>query len=135
MRSLAWPARALILYVALLPFHSLLITLLLAQAHVPLPMLKGVAAWKEVLLFATFVGALAVAVARKDLPALVWVDWVALAWLCQVLLYFVFADVLFDQSPRLLAKLYGMRDWLLYVVPYAIGNTCAPSKVAIACGG
>lgn len=79
MRSPRWPVLALLLYVALLPFHSLLIALLLAHTDLPLPLLKPLAAWKEVLLFVTFLGVLAATVVRKELPPLVWVDWIALA--------------------------------------------------------
>jgi hypothetical protein len=127
-RRSSLPVRALLLYVALLPFHSLLIALLLAHTGLPLPVLKVVAAWKEVLLVATFVGVLATARARKDLPAVLWVNWIALAWLGQVLLYFTFGHLLFGQPSGPLARLYLARDWILYVVPYAIGRLASISE-------
>jgi hypothetical protein len=114
--------------IALLPFHSLVITLLLAHAHLPLPMLRAVASWKELLVLATFIGVLAVAVTRKNLPRLVWVDWIVFAWAGQALLYFVFADLFFDRPSGLRARLYGLRDWMLYVVPYSIGRLVSISE-------
>lgn len=127
MRRPGWPVLALLLYIALLPFHSLVIALLLAHTDLPLPLLKLLAAWKEVLLLVTFLGVLAATVVRKELPPLVWVDWIALAWATQVLLYFV-SQLFFYRSSGLLASLYGARDWTLYLFPYCIGRLVSVSE-------
>ncbi|HXJ84551.1 MAG TPA: O-antigen ligase family protein [Candidatus Methylomirabilis sp.] len=121
-RSTPWAVRALLLYIALLPVHSLLIAVLLTHAGVPVPMLRALAAWKEVLLLAIVLALAGGIIVRREPPPLVWVDAIALAWFIQVLLYLGLRDLFVSRSLGLAASLYGARDWLLYVVPYVIGR-------------
>jgi hypothetical protein len=39
-----------------------------------------------------------------------------------ILFYALFHDLFFDWNSNLTVRLYGIRDWLLYLVPYTIGR-------------
>ena len=124
-----WAIRVLLLYIVLLPVHSLIIAILLSHAGVPVRVLRVFAAWKEVLLFLTATGLVGAVVLRKELPRLVWVDWVALAWFVQVLLYLGLRNWFLSQSLGWETNLYGARDWMLYVIPYVIGRLIVASDL------
>lgn len=119
---LARPVRVLYIYILLLPFHSLIIALLVAQVGVPTSIVRAVAAWKELLLLGTFVLACMLWLSRGKFIRLTWVDWVTVAWLAQVSVYFVLQDFVVPISVPLVARAYGARDWLLFILPYFIGR-------------
>lgn len=118
-------SRTIFVFIALLPLHSLLITILLAQFKLPFGLVRGIAAWKEVLLGLTFGVAMLALVwryLRYQPLRLIWLDWVALAWVALVILYFGLQDSVLGSRPNLVGKAYGARDWLLYTMPYFIGR-------------
>ena len=116
------PHAALSAFMVFLPVHSLVITVLLAQVGLPVPLLKVVASWKEVLLVSTLAVAVMHAL-RRGLPLrLSWADGLALAWVVQVLFYFLCHDLLFDWEASLVQRLYGVREWLLFLLPYGVGR-------------
>lgn len=122
---------ALITFIVLLPFHSLLLTFLFAQLNLPISLVRAVAAWKEALLVGTFV-AMCVQMLVEHRPVrLRWVDVMGILWLVLVLFYFVFQDVLFGKAFDLRVKLYGARDWLLYLLPYFAGRFIPASEITI----
>lgn len=116
------PIFAFYAFVFFLPIHSLIITILLTKVGLPIPVLKGIAAWKEALLFGTLLLVLLRMLLRSKGPWLNLIDLIALTWLAQVVLYFFLHDMLFGWDSGLQTRLYGARDWLLYLVPYFIGR-------------
>jgi hypothetical protein len=115
------PHWALLTFVVVLPVHSLLITLLIAQVGLPLSLGRVAAAWKELLLVGTFGAVVLQTLLRSKLPRLCWIDGVAFVWLLLVLGHFGVALLLRPGLP-LTALAYGARDWLLYLLPYFIGR-------------
>lgn len=75
------PRWALITFVLLLPLHSFLITLLIAQVGLSLSLGRAIAAWKELLLVGTFFAVIVQALVRGRIPRPVWLDAIAAAWL------------------------------------------------------
>lgn len=118
-------AKAILAFIVVLPLHSLIITILLAQLKLPFGIVRSIAAWKEVLLGLTF-GIAMLALVWRYLHyqplRLIWVDWVALAWVALVIVYFGLQDDVLNARPNLIGKAYGARDWLLYTMPYFIGR-------------
>ena len=116
------PTLALFAFVLLLPFHSLLMTLLLAQVGLPVGAVRVAAAWKESLLILTALLVFLRIMLRRRLAILTWVDGIALLWLTQILFYFLVGSLIPTWHPTLAARVYGLRDWLLYLLPYFIGR-------------
>lgn len=81
--------------------------------------LDVVAAWKEVLLLAAGLGALA---AAGSLPRLVWADRLALAYAAFVVLYLVLPQGWLDGGATTRGELYALRHHLLPVGAYALGR-------------
>jgi len=115
------PRWALITFVLLLPLHSFLITLLIAQVGLSLSLGRAIAAWKELLLVGTFFAVIVQALVRGRIPRPVWLDAIAAAWLGLVLLHFGFSLV-FRPAVPVVALAYGARDWMLYLLPYFVGR-------------
>ena len=113
--------RILLLYIVALPFHSLLLALLLT-AGVPILLLKGLSAWKEVLLILLFLAVLLRVLENKTAPRLCWVDGIALLWLAQLVVYCVLGGVFFDANSTVASRCFAARDWALYLFPYFIGR-------------
>lgn len=116
------PYLGLFAYVVLLPVHSLILTILLVHGRLPVTAVRLIAAWKETLLIGLLCLVILYLLHNKLPGRLVWVDWVALAWLSLVMIYLVFHDVFFVEPAAVVVKLYGTRDWLLYLAPYVIGR-------------
>lgn len=116
------PLWALFAFILVLPIHSLILTILIAQVGLPMQFVRLVAAWKETLLIGTFFTVILHLLVQKRPVRFTWIDWLAMLWLGQVLLYFLFHRAFFDWQSNLTIKLYGARDWLLYLIPYFIGR-------------
>ncbi len=116
------PVHVLLGFVALLPVHSLLLTILIVQLGAPILIAKAVASWKEALLLGTFIIIISYVMLQHAPVRLVFCDWMAIAWFALVLIYFAFHDVLFGWDSSLTVRFYGARDWLLYLLPYFIGR-------------
>jgi hypothetical protein len=56
------------------------------------------------------------------------VDVIAIGWLSQIVFYFLFQGILFSLQTGLTSRLYGARDWLLYLLPYFIGRIVPVSE-------
>jgi len=121
------PMWSLFAFVLILPFHSLLMTILLAQVGLPVEGVRAAAAWKEALLIVTVLILFLRILARQRLSMLTLVDGIALLWLMQILFYFVIGSLIPTWQPSWEARLYGARDWLLYLLPYFIGRLIAVS--------
>ncbi len=116
------PYLGLFAYSLLLPVHSLTLTILLVHGRLPLTAVRLIASWKETLLIGLLCLVILHLLGHKLPVRLLWVDWAALAWLSLVIIYFGFHDALFTEPTSLVVKLYGTRDWLLYLAPYFIGR-------------
>jgi hypothetical protein len=115
------PAWALFTFILLLPFHSLIMTILLAQVGLPISVVRVFAGWKEMLLVGTFLTVVIYTLLKQRIIRIVWVDAVAMLWFLLVIICFVW-NAIFDRQASLIARLYGARDWMLYLLPYFIGR-------------
>jgi O-antigen ligase len=116
------PHLGLLAYIVLLPIHSLTLTVLLVNGRLPVTAVRLIAAWKETLLIVLLCFVILYLLSNQLPVRLIWVDWVALAWLSFIIITLVFHDVFFDEPTTIVVKLYGARDWLLYLAPYFIGR-------------
>ncbi len=128
---------ALMAFIVLLPFHSLILTILLAQIKIGFGAVRAVAAWKEALLgvsVALAVGSLLYRVfIRKEKIHWIGMDLIVLIWVALVLLYLLLQNrIVGDFGISLSARLYGARDWLLYIAPFLVGRLLpfGESKIA-----
>jgi O-antigen ligase len=116
------PIWVLYIFILFLPLHFLLLVILYAQFGLPSSFMRIVASWKEVLLFGTLAIVACSVLAKRRVPSFTWIDGVALTWLLLILLYALFHDLFFNWQSDMMVRLYGIRDWLLYLVPYFIGR-------------
>lgn len=116
------PLRALYTFILLLPFHSLIITVLLSKGGLSPSLVRLVASWKELLLISTCCIALTLWLSRGTVMRLGFTDLVAATWLLQVIIYFAVQFVFLGSSTPTVALAYGARDWLLFILPYCIGR-------------
>lgn len=116
------PIWVLYLFIIFLPLHFLFLVILYVQLGLPAELVRAVASWKEALLFGTLAVVAFSALAKGRVPRLTWIDAVAVAWLLLLLLYALFHDLFFDWDSSLMVRVYGLRDWLLYIVPFFIGR-------------
>lgn len=116
------PIWVLYFFIIFLPLHFLFLVILYVQLGLPANVVRAVASWKEILLFGTLAIVAFSALARGRAPRLTWIDTVAVAWLLLLLLYALFHDLFFDWESSLIVRVYGLRDWLLYIVPFFIGR-------------
>lgn len=116
------PIRALFAFIFLLPIHSLVLTILIAQLGLSINLVKVVASWKEILLLCTFIVVVSHRFIQRRPFWVNWVDYIALLWLALIVVYFLFHDLFFSWESNLTIRLYGARDWLLYLIPYFIGR-------------
>jgi len=121
------PLAAFLVFILILPFHSLLMTVLVAQFGLPANLVRIVASWKESLLILVTLVILWRIVSRQRISVLNWIDGIALIWLFQIVLYFFIGSLIPDWHPSINARIYGLRDWLLYLVPYFIGRLISVS--------
>lgn len=113
--------RILLLYIYALPFHSLVLTLLLT-AGVPVIFLKALSAWKEVLLVTFFLVVVVKVLSRRTAPHFCWVDGLTFLWLLQILIYCFAGGIFFDSDSTIASRCLAARDWALYLLPYFIGR-------------
>lgn len=113
---------ALWAFILILPFHSLLVTVLFVQVGLPVSVAKAISAWKEALLLAAVLVMLLRLPFRRLPLRLTVVDGIATTWICLILFYLVFQNVFLTEDISLSARLYGARDWLLFLLPYWIGR-------------
>jgi hypothetical protein len=116
------PLWALLGFVLVLPFHSLLATVMLVQFGLPVSVVRVASSWKELILFTTMLLVLLRILSRQRLPTLTWLDGISLLWLVQIAFYSVIGSLNPVWQPSITARVYGTRDWLLYLVPYFIGR-------------
>ncbi len=114
-----WSMMAFILF---LPFHSLLMTILLAQLNLPINAVRVAATWKESLLILTMLIVVVRLLIRQRMVVLTWIDGIVLLWLAQIVLYFGLGSLTPTWESSLMARAYGARDWLLYLLPFLIGR-------------
>jgi hypothetical protein len=114
-----WALHVLIVGLAL---HNLVMSQLY-RAGVRGAALSAIAAWKDVLLAAAVV----LVWARRPRPALVVVDWLALAFAALVLLYAVIPQSALGGGATYKGVLYGTRHDLLPVLAYVLGRGLALS--------
>jgi hypothetical protein len=120
---LARPARWLALYTWLLPFHVLVVAVLFGGLGVPEPIVRGVAAWKEIsVVLVVACVAVRTLAGRGAAGAFCWVDFAAGAFILLNLAYFVGQNVLFETRVALMPQLYGLRDSAFFTVLYFVGR-------------
>lgn len=116
------PARRLALFTWLLPFHVLLITVLFALVGLPAPLVRAIAAWKEV----TVLLLLCAAIARAALGAgpratVSWLDVTVGAAVLLAVGHFL-AGIARGGQIGVVPQLYGLRDAAFFLLLYFVGR-------------
>jgi hypothetical protein len=106
------------LYLFLLPPHILLMTILLVHLGLPAPVVKGISAWKEVILLFLLAAALWRLV-RAPLR-LAFPDWLVILYGLYVL---GVGAISYAEGQGTIVLLYGLRDLLLPVLVYGVGRS------------
>ena len=119
------PRVALLVLIVGLALHNLAMALLW-QAGVRDTALDVVAAWKEVLLLAALVAALAVA---GSVPRLLWADRLALAYGAIVVVYWLLPQDWLGGEATARGELYALRHHLLPLGAYALGRLLQLDRV------
>ena len=119
------PRVALLVLIVGLALHNLAMALLW-QAGVRDTALDLVAAWKEALLLAALVAALAVA---GSVPRLLWADRLALAYAAIVVVYWLLPQDWLGGEATARGELYALRHHLLPLGAYALGRLLQLDRV------
>jgi hypothetical protein len=117
------PYRALLVLVVLLPFHVLVMSVLLGVIGLPIQGVRLIAAWKEALVIGTVAHLFLMLCTgyplrfRATLP-----DFFAIALLMLTVVYLIVPSEAFGAPISLTGKLYGFRDMAMFIVMYFIGR-------------
>ena len=110
-------------YIWLLPVHGLVMAVLFGALGWPAPIVRAIAAWKELLIAVLLALAiLRFAVGAGPTLAIRWLDLVVAGLIAVSLGYLVAANVWFDQGIPVLAQLYGFRDAAFVMLLYFVGR-------------
>jgi len=116
-------ATGLFVLIWLLPVHALLMAWLVGGVGVPGPVVRLVAAWKEILVAVlAAVVLLRVVVGRGDRSPVQWLDVVIFSLGAIALVYLVSADIWFGLDVPVGARLYGLRDLVYFSLLYFVGR-------------
>jgi len=121
-RSLA--ARALPWITWALTFHILVIALLFGVVKLPMSIVRGIAAWKEiagVLLFLAVI--VRMITGRGHRVPIAAADLFAGGWVAMTLIVFMTQNVVLRDNVPLTASLFGLRDAAFFVIFYFVGRT------------
>jgi hypothetical protein len=112
------------LFVWLLPFHSLLMALLLGPFGLPITTVRTIAAWKEVAVLALLAAVIVAAFAGKGARSPVSAPDVAVSTLLGIgLLFLVTENAVFRAGIPRSAELIGFRDTLYFLLLYYVGRS------------
>lgn len=124
------PHWAIITFIILLPFHSFIITILISQLNIPLSIARLIAAWKELLLVGTAASLILIVLFHKRSVRLLFIDLVIVGWVVVLLVYFLVGLIL-RPNVGLVVHIYGLRDWMLYPLPFIIGRLVRMNEARI----
>lgn len=115
--------RGLFVFIWLLPLHILVMAFLFGALRWPGPVVRVVAAWKELLIALLFGLTLVQAVRGGRSPSAVrWLDLAVAALVMLAFCYLLGADVWFDTGLPAGAQLYGLRDTAFVSLLYFVGR-------------
>lgn len=117
------PARALAWVTWGLTFHILAVAVLFGLFHLPTELVRGIAAWKEivgVLLLATVI--VRAAAGRGPRVTVSGADLCAGGWVALTVMYFLTENSVWHAFVPMKAALFGLRDATFFVIFYFIGR-------------
>jgi hypothetical protein len=115
---------ALILFLWLLPFHSLIIALLFGYFGVSVGTVRALAAWKEGAIFVLVAWVALRSMTSANTPARVMASDIAItALICIAVVFALIENSLFLAGIPATAVLYGFRDSVLFMFLYYVGRS------------
>jgi len=111
------PVYSLLIFIVLMPFHPLIISLLLTYTSLPVSAIRAFAAWKEALIIIQIIR-----VILFERKKIILVDVLAMLFLMFVCLTIFLPSSIYPSAPELLKKLYAARDASFYIGVFFVGR-------------